>query len=176
MKRNPNSACLMCGTGFYCPPSRKAMGRGKYCSYSCMGDAKRGKSDPNLTYVPPKGTPPWNKGHGRRDTTCPMCSREISVLDSQGQKHCSKECGDASKRMSDEEALASYTVLHARVKKLYGTPSECENCGCTDSKKFEWANISREYNTMDRSDWARLCCQCHRRYDFGTKNRIELSL
>ena len=48
-------------------------------------------------------------------------------------------------------------------------------CGDTTSTKFEWANISGEYR-IDRDDWARLCCRCHRRYDFGVKNRIELSL
>lgn len=174
--RIANSECLMCGAGFYCPPSRKAIGSGKYCSRRCMGDAKKGIRDPNLTYVPPTGSTPWNKDLGRRETACPVCGKEISVLDSQGQKYCSRECGYASMRLPEDQAIASYTTLHAHVRKLYGTPSECEHCGTTDSKKFEWANISRQYTTLDRSDWARLCCQCHRRYDRGTKNRIELSL
>ena len=174
--RNPNSECMICAKGFYCPPSRKAQGYGKYCSKKCMGTAKRGKRDPNLTYCPPKGNTPWNKGKGRRDTTCGHCGTPISVLDSQGRseiRFCSKSCHYAAARLPDSEL--SYQALHDRIRERYGTPSECENCGDTTSTKFEWANISREYR-IDRDDWARLCCRCHRRYDFGVKNRIELSL
>ena len=145
-----------------------------------MGTAKRGKRDPNLTYRAPKGNTPWNKGKGRRDATCGHCGTPISVLDSQGTKFCSKECAYMSFRLTDEQVVTNkynnYAVLHARIRERYGAPSRCENCGDTTSTKFEWANISGEYHTLDRSDWARLCCQCHRRYDFGVKNRIELSL
>lgn len=176
VKRNPNSACLICGAEFYCPPSRKAIGYGQFCSKACMGTAKRGKRDPNLTYQLPKGNVPWNKGKGRRDTTCGQCGKSISVLDSQsksGNRFCSQSCAYAASRLPDDQL--SYSVLHMRIRERYGTPSECENCGTTESKKFEWANLSGEYR-IDRDDWARLCCQCHRRYDFGVKNRIELSL
>lgn len=174
--RNPNSECMICAKGFYCPPSRKAEGCGKYCSKKCMGTAKRGTRDPNLTYKYPKGNTPWNKGKGRRDTTCGHCGTPISVLDSQGNseiRFCSKSCHYAAARLPDSEL--NYAVLHARIRERYGAASECENCGDTTSTKFEWANISGEYR-IDREDWARLCCRCHRRYDFGVKNRIELSL
>ena len=175
-KRNPNSACLICGAGFYCPPSRKATGQGKYCSKACMGTAKRGKRDPNLTYRAPKGNVPWNKGKGRRETLCGRCRKPISVLDSQGEsqvRFCSRQCWYAAARLPDDKL--NYAVLHARIRERYGDPSKCENCGTTESKKFEWANVSGEYR-LDRDDWARLCCRCHRRYDLGVKNRIELSI
>lgn len=175
-KRNPNSACLICGAEFYCPPCRKAEGHGKYCSYACMGVAKKGQRDPNLTYQIPKGNVPWNKGKGRRDTTCGHCGVAISVLDSQGKsetRYCSQRCHYAAARLPDNQL--TYAALHNRIRESYGTPSQCENCGTSDSKKFEWANISGDYR-LDRDDWARLCCQCHRRYDFGVKNRIELNL
>ncbi len=174
VQRRPNSLCMICGAGFYCPPSRKAIGYGKYCSKACMGESKRGRRDPNLTHRIPKGNVPWNKGSGRKETKCPGCGTEISVLESQGTKYCSRECAYASMRLPDN-MVTNYSTVHSRIKKQYGTPSRCENCGDTTSPKFEWANISGEYR-LDRSDWARLCCQCHRRYDFGTKNKIELSI
>lgn len=170
----PNSSCLVCGGQFYCPPSRKAIGHGKYCSTKCMGEAKKGKKDPNLTYKLPKGNVPWNKGRGRRDTFCGNCGQALSVLDSQGgqgTRFCSRECAYNAARLPDDQL--GYSGIHNRVRERYGAPSECEHCGTTDSPKFEWANISGEYR-LDREDWARLCCQCHRRYDFGTVNRIEL--
>lgn len=123
----------------------------------------------------PRGTCPGIRTRGRRDTTCGHCGKPISVLDSQGSENrfCSQQCAYAASRVPDDQL--SYGVLHARIRERYGDPSECENCGTTESPKFEWANISGDYR-LDRDDWARLCCRCHRRYDRGVKNRIELSI
>jgi len=68
---------------------------------------------------------------------------------------------------------STYGAIHRWVRRNFGTPSECENCGTLDSKKFEWANLDGKYR-LDRSTWMRLCCQCHRRYDRGIKNKIYL--
>lgn len=35
--RKPNRTCEVCGKGFYTPPSRVAMGHGRFCSKACMG-------------------------------------------------------------------------------------------------------------------------------------------
>lgn len=59
---------------------------------------------------------------------------------------------------------ANYFSIHDWVKIRLGKPSECENCGITDAKKYEWANISGLY-LRDLSDWARLCVTCHRLID-----------
>jgi hypothetical protein len=136
-----------------------------------MGAAKKGVRDLNLTHRAPKGGVPWNKGRNRRESFCKWCKKELSVLDSQGTKFCSRECKYAAARKSDDEL--GYGAIHARVRERYGTPSRCEHCGTEDSKKFEWANISGKY-LLARTDWARLCCQCHRRYDLGVKNKIEI--
>ncbi len=166
-KRNPHDPCMFCGKEFYRPQSRK----GKYCSRKCYAAAKREQPrDPNLNYRPPKGNVPWNKGKGRRETACGQCGKPISVLDKQGTRFCSRRCVSDSQRKPDDQL--SYGLLHLRMRERYGTPSVCEHCGTTESKKFEWANISGEYR-LDRDDWARLCCQCHRRYDLGVKNKIE---
>lgn len=138
-----------------------------------MGAFKKGKKDANLTFKLPKGHKPWNTGLGDwQIRQCLTCAKEFKTLASQDKKYCSKQCFAESLRIKDE-SLMSYGTLHTRVKELFGKPSKCENCGTTQSKKFEWANLSGEYK-LERSDWARLCCVCHRRFDFGTKNKIEI--
>lgn len=39
---NVSRECLMCGAAFTCWMSQVANGGGKFCSYRCMGDAKKG--------------------------------------------------------------------------------------------------------------------------------------
>lgn len=135
------------------------------------GRGRHPNSRANLTYRIPKNSIPWNKGKGRADYICPNCGKVNSLLISQTKKgFCNKTCFDEWQTIKEPK---NYNTLHAWIRRNYGTPSECEHCGATESKKFEWANISGEYK-LERSDWARLCCQCHRRYDRGTKNRIEV--
>lgn len=60
---------------------------------------------------------------------------------------------------------AAYSNLHAWVRRHFGSPTECEDCGIEATGRFmQWANRSGEY-TKDRSDWRRLCAKCHKRYD-----------
>lgn len=172
MKRNPNFNCIICGAGGYCPPSRIKKGSGKFCSYKCAGIYKKGKPQQELfvnSYSIPKGNKPWNKGKGWVKGSCPTCKIEFSYLASQKKGFCSAEC--AYKHMT-LDVPTKYGTIHAWVRRKYGKPSLCEHCGTCEAKKFEWANISGRY-LLDREDWARLCVTCHRRYDFGVKNKIE---
>lgn len=57
-----------------------------------------------------------------------------------------------------------YRMLHLWVEKQLGKPRLCVECSTTESKLFDWANISGEYR-KDISDWRRLCRQCHLRSD-----------
>ena len=59
---------------------------------------------------------------------------------------------------------ASYSAIHYWMERQLGKPKLCMHCGTTTAKKFEWANISREYK-RDVTDFIRLCCKCHKRYD-----------
>lgn len=59
---------------------------------------------------------------------------------------------------------ASYSAIHYWVSRHRGKPQECERCGTTKAKKYEWANISQQYK-RDFSDWVRLCVPCHSKYD-----------
>lgn len=57
---------------------------------------------------------------------------------------------------------ASYSALHAWVRRHKPKPDACEHCG-TDGP-LEWANKSHEYR-RDLDDWLALCRRCHRAYD-----------
>jgi len=60
----------------------------------------------------------------------------------------------------------SYAQKHDKLYRLYGRPYKCEAENCKGkSDYFEWANISGEYNTIDRSDWKMLCGSCHKKFD-----------
>ena len=58
----------------------------------------------------------------------------------------------------------SCSGMHTRIRTKYGTPQKCEECGTTDKKWYDWANISGEYK-YERDDWKRLCRPCHRKMD-----------
>lgn len=58
-----------------------------------------------------------------------------------------------------------YHALHHWVSRHMGRPKLCSVCGQDDpSKRYEWANISREYK-RDKGDWIRMCKKCHNDYD-----------
>lgn len=57
-----------------------------------------------------------------------------------------------------------YNRKHNILYEKLGKPSICENCGTTEAKVFDWANVSGEYKD-DFSDWVRLCRTCHVNYD-----------
>ena len=99
---------------------------------------------------------------------CIGCDELIETTFSRIRLYCTKQC------MIEALHSDSYGVMHNRVRKIYGTPSECEHCGTIKSKKFEWANITGIMEVA-RQHWRRLCCRCHRRFDLGTKNKIEVT-
>lgn len=71
------------------------------------------------------------------------------------------------------ELPADYHNLHRLIRRLFGLPSKCDNCGTTKSKRFEWAKISEVFN-LHRWNWARLCVTCHRGFDFGIQKKVIL--
>ena len=58
---------------------------------------------------------------------------------------------------------ASYASLHNRVERARGKPRYCEKCGNTKAKRYEWANLTGNYN--DINDYSRMCKSCHSLYD-----------
>lgn len=59
-----------------------------------------------------------------------------------------------------------YHALHTWLRREYGIPTICENCGVTHQEcgTLQWANKSGEYK-RERSDWMFLCVKCHRKHD-----------
>lgn len=59
---------------------------------------------------------------------------------------------------------ASYSPLHKRVYKLKGKANSCDEIGCTKiSKRFEWANLTGNYE--DINDYRSMCKSCHAKFD-----------
>lgn len=57
-----------------------------------------------------------------------------------------------------------YSGVHVWVRKELGKPSRCDDCGDTSPRRYEWANISKEYK-REVNDWKRLCRPCHHKFD-----------
>lgn len=69
---------------------------------------------------------------------------------------------------SGKMSMNRYTFLHRWVKKHKVTPQMCEACGTTETRRYEWANVSGEYR-QDLDDFKRLCRACHIKYDKNLK-------
>jgi hypothetical protein len=59
---------------------------------------------------------------------------------------------------------AGYVAIHMWVTRWKGKPNYCENCGTTEKRKYEWANIDHKYHRV-LDDYIRMCTSCHRKYD-----------
>lgn len=86
-----------------------------------------------------KGCIPWNKGR-----------KQESIAN---ERHYSWKGENVS-----------YSGLHYWISRKLGKPRICGFCKTESAKKYEWANISKDYK-RDLSDWIRLCTSCHRKYD-----------
>jgi len=65
---------------------------------------------------------------------------------------------------------AGYRAIHTWVKNHFGKADVCKKCQST--KNIEWANISHEYKRI-KSDWIKLCCKCHKKFDKKSKGAIK---
>lgn len=57
-----------------------------------------------------------------------------------------------------------YGALHSWIKRNFGRPDKCEECGSDNVKSYygHWHNLNKKYN-RDRMDWMFICAKCHRR-------------
>jgi hypothetical protein len=102
-------------------------------------------------------------------------------------KTCSKACGFVFRQRGHEErgrpwlasmqypardlennqawrgVEASYSSKHRRVYNHRGKPDHCSRCGRTDPHRYEWANLTGDYD--DINDYAMMCKPCHRAFD-----------
>lgn len=97
-----------------------------------------------------KGNVPWNKD---KKLHYNVWNKGIKRTDIAGDKH--------PRWMGDN---VGYQGVHQWLRKVLGKPSICWDCKTIKAKKYEWANISKQYK-RDLKDWKRLCVSCHRKYD-----------
>ncbi len=90
--------------------------------------------------------------------------REIKQRDKKGRFAKGHKLTQQEKNGNWKGGLVGYFALHNWVNLYLGKPKKCDRCGTTESKKYEWSNISGEYK-RDTCDWERLCVSCHRKKD-----------
>lgn len=71
--------------------------------------------------------------------------------------------------------LNGYQKAHRWIYKNHGKATYCTNNSIHRTKRFEWANISKNY-LFDIKDWKQLCVSCHRKYDYTEEQRIKNSI
>ena len=150
--------CVECGGDIFVIPSQKR----KYCSMSCFGKAntrnlwakkeyRKQMSDAHM------GNEVWNKG--------------LKIQTNTGRTHFKKGvCGEKHPQWKGDDV--GYSGVHTWVKKEYGQPEKCEQCGKDGLRghQINWANKSGDYK-RDIKDWIRLCRKCHHKYDNISKKR-----
>jgi len=71
---------------------------------------------------------------------------------------------------------ASYTAKHITLRKNFGSPLFCINCGKKGKRKngrwtIQWALKKGKLYSRNREDYLHLCVQCHSNYDRGWLKR-----
>ena len=62
------------------------------------------------------------------------------------------------------KATAEYQADHKRVRKVRGSPRQCQVCGTTNTRTiYDWANLTGKYD--DVRDYKRMCRKCHQAHD-----------
>jgi ATP-dependent helicase YprA (DUF1998 family) len=123
-------------------------------------------------FVKFRGRTPWNKGKTNvyteeqlrrisEGTKVAMQNPAVRRKISEGLLKVVKR-GEESHRWVGDNITKK--PVHKWVEKELGKPKECENCGDTSDRVYDWANLSGEYK-RDVSDWARLCRVCHSAID-----------
>lgn len=79
-----------------------------------------------------------------------------------------------SDRLSLTES--QYVVIHAWMRKNYGSADRCEMESCNGkSKKFYWAKRQGFPYTKNRENFWMLCASCHTKYDFKPEAGARIS-
>lgn len=130
------------------------------------------------------------KGSGRKPRECPpevvaqivemyqsgMTVAEIRAVAPKGyrvqtilERHLPKRRPSAKRNQAGESNhmwagdAAGYKALHLRVYAKRGAPQSCTRCGTDAASRYEWANLTGDY--QDVNDYQRMCVACHRQFD-----------
>lgn len=113
-----------------------------------------------------ENAPNWKGGWKNNLPKCKECDKVLSKM---GAIHCVKHKPHSIVKFGIDNHMwkgdnVKYISLHIWVASKLGKPSFCENCGSISAKRYEWANLTREY-IRDLSKWTRLCSSCHIKHD-----------
>lgn len=111
-----------------------------------------------------RGNIPWNKGLGGYKINYPKVRKLKISLSTEHKSAISEAVPKGDKHRSWRGGEVKRPALHEWITKQLGRPQSCQFCGCTNAKRFEWANKTGQY-LRDLNDWLRLCTSCHRKYD-----------
>lgn len=178
--------CNWCKKVIWTTTARLRDNRGKFCSRTCLFSWKSknivGKKHHN-----------WK---GRFKKACEGCGKIFYVNFGRSKKarFCKDECRLAwfshhrdglypdwlvAKYGKDHPGWkgdgAGYNAIHQWIRRQMGSPSFCAHCGTKTAKKFEWANISKQY-LRRLGDWIRLCSSCHQRFDRSRPKQTRFRL
>lgn len=70
-----------------------------------------------------------------------------------------------------------YFRIHNWLIYWHGRATKCENEECTfkNPKRFEWALKKGFKYERNPNNFIKLCCSCHRKYDFTEETRMRMS-
>lgn len=111
----------------------------------------------------------WNKGIPMKESTklkLRIGHKEKGILPPKRRGIAQNVLGNNGRWKGDD---ANYFALHARVRKYFKRPKNCEICG-TSEKRLEWANVNGQYRFI-REDWISLCGKCHRKQEKTVTNK-----
>jgi len=62
------------------------------------------------------------------------------------------------------------------MKTKYGKPKICENCGVTNSARYEWAKLPDYDYDFKKENFIRLCKSCHVRMDMANDENWAINI
>lgn len=152
MRPKPIILQCPCGKEFETYQSLVDIGRGKFCSKSCMYVYR--KEAVRTKYTKHKVNKGWfKKGVNSHPDTKIKKGERISVK---------TEFKKGILPLNYKGDEVGYGALHHWVRYHKGRACKCEKCGSENS--VNWANKSHEYK-RDLDDWVELCQKCHMKYD-----------
>lgn len=167
--------CVVCGRYFTKPAScsRANWPKRKCCSVDCGNALKRGRPNPKLSEAL-RGRKPSPATIAKQQATMKRLRAEGKIRNARANLGLRREA--TSQWKGDD---IKYRGAHSRLNRERGRPNECEHCGTTTAKKFEWAlrhdaevrktDTDGQFAGFDYSprpnDYLRLCTACHHEYD-----------
>lgn len=152
-KRNPNTACIICGKPIYRRPAGIKRGQ-VFCSSACFGIACR------------------------KEIPCVVCGTPI--LASANAKTCSRACANKNRtgirykigrpkdKVKDERAL--------KLRLIASRGTVCERCGYNKREILNVHHKDRNHGNNDMDNLELLCPNCHaeeHRLNGSWMNKIE---